>query len=66
MRRIIIQISWLDDCPKERNPISGHNQYQRLVYGDNPEEARKVMLPSWKPNEVWQEFMTISREQLIS
>jgi hypothetical protein len=34
-------------------------QYWRIVYGAKPEEARKVMLPSWNPNEVWQQFMSI-------
>lgn len=34
-------------------------QYWRIVNKANPEEARKVMLPSWEPNEVWQQFMCI-------
>jgi hypothetical protein len=39
-------------------------QYQRLVYGVTPEQAQKVMLSSWQPNETWQRFMMISREAL--
>jgi protein tyrosine phosphatase (PTP) superfamily phosphohydrolase (DUF442 family) len=34
-------------------------QYQRIVLGASVEEAKKVMLPSWKPNAVWQRFMAI-------
>lgn len=39
-------------------------QYSQLVYGATPEEAKKVMLPSWIPNEVWQNFMAISPEEI--
>lgn len=39
-------------------------QYQRLIYGATPENAKKVMLPSWKPNEIWQNFMEISSEEM--
>ncbi len=39
-------------------------QYQRLVHGATPEQARKVMLPSWQPNDVWQRFMAISLEEI--
>ena len=39
-------------------------QYQRLVYGATPEDAKTIMLPSWKPNEVWQNFMEISLEEI--
>jgi protein tyrosine phosphatase (PTP) superfamily phosphohydrolase (DUF442 family) len=39
-------------------------QYWRLALGAAPEEARKVMLPSWEPNEVWRKFMALSRADL--
>jgi len=39
-------------------------QYQRLVHGATPETARKVMLSTWEPNEVWQRFMEITSEQV--
>ncbi len=38
--------------------------YQRLICGATPEDAKKVMLPSWTPNEVWQNFMAISPEEI--
>jgi protein tyrosine phosphatase (PTP) superfamily phosphohydrolase (DUF442 family) len=39
-------------------------QYQRLVHGATTEEATKVMLPSWKPNDVWLRFMAMSNEDV--
>jgi protein tyrosine phosphatase (PTP) superfamily phosphohydrolase (DUF442 family) len=39
-------------------------QYQRLVHGEAPEQARKVMLTCWQPNETWQRFMAITKEEL--
>jgi protein tyrosine phosphatase (PTP) superfamily phosphohydrolase (DUF442 family) len=33
-------------------------QYLRLVQGVTQAEAREVMLPTWKPDKVWQDFMT--------
>ena len=35
-------------------------QYQRLIGGITSDEAKKIMLPSWQPNEVWQNFLAIS------
>jgi protein tyrosine phosphatase (PTP) superfamily phosphohydrolase (DUF442 family) len=35
-------------------------QYQRLICGITSDDAKKIMLPSWKPNEVWQNFLEIS------
>jgi hypothetical protein len=35
-------------------------QYQRVVEGWSHEEALKVMLPTWQPNDIWQEFMKLS------
>ena len=34
-------------------------QYQRLAGGKSHEEAVKVMLPTWKPDKVWQQFMEL-------
>ena len=39
-------------------------QYLRLVQGVTQTEAREAMLPTWKPNKVWQEFMTYEIEYL--
>ena len=39
-------------------------QSQRLVHGATTEEATKVMLPSWKPNDVWLRFMAMSNEDV--
>ena len=38
--------------------------YQLIVQGATEEHARKVMLPSWQPNEVWQQFLAIPREEV--
>jgi len=34
-------------------------QYFRLAQGFTEDEARKAILPSWKPNETWQRFMAL-------
>ena len=39
-------------------------QYYRLVHGAQPQEAKKVMLASWEPNETWQRFMALSGEEV--
>ena len=39
-------------------------QYWRIVNNSTPEEARKVMLSSWEPNEVWQQFMSIESNEI--
>ena len=39
-------------------------QYQRLVHGLPDQEAKKVMLKSWEPDEVWQRFMALSHEDV--
>lgn len=31
--------------------------YQRCVKGNTHEQAKTVMLPTWKPDKVWSEFM---------
>ncbi len=38
--------------------------YQRLVQGATDELAKRVVLPSWQPNEVWQRFMAIPRDEI--
>jgi protein tyrosine phosphatase (PTP) superfamily phosphohydrolase (DUF442 family) len=40
-------------------------QYYRLVHGAQPQEAKKVMLASWKPNDVWQRFMALSGNETM-
>ncbi len=40
-------------------------QYHRLALGATHEEAKKVMLPSWKPNDVWRRFMELRHEDLL-
>jgi len=39
-------------------------QYERLVNKCNAEDARKVMLPSWEPDKVWQQFMKIEANEI--
>ncbi|WP_078118603.1 protein tyrosine phosphatase family protein [Thiosocius teredinicola] len=39
-------------------------QYFRLVRRMDEEEARKVVLEEWKPNEVWQEFMALEAKDV--
>lgn len=39
-------------------------QHQRLIHGVQPEEAKKVMLASWKPDEIWQRFMALSGKEV--
>jgi protein tyrosine phosphatase (PTP) superfamily phosphohydrolase (DUF442 family) len=38
--------------------------YRRLVQRETTEEAKKVMLQSWDPNEVWRRFMEISDDEI--
>ena len=40
-------------------------QYWRIENKASIEEARKVMLPSWQPNEVWQQFMGIESNAIM-
>ena len=40
-------------------------QYERLVHGVQPQEAKKVMLPSWEPNDIWQGFMALSDGEVL-
>ena len=39
-------------------------QYWRIVNKASPGDARKVMLPSWEPNTVWQQFMRIEANEI--
>lgn len=39
-------------------------QYQRLVEGATKVQAKKVMFPRWQPNDVWQKFMSYTKEQI--
>ena len=39
-------------------------QYMRLVRGAKLDEARKVMLPAWEPNDIWKSFMNIGAEEV--
>jgi protein tyrosine phosphatase (PTP) superfamily phosphohydrolase (DUF442 family) len=39
-------------------------QYQRVVLGSSAEQARKLMLPSWQPNEIWQRFMALTPQEI--
>ena len=39
-------------------------QYQRLVLGAADTDARKIMFPSWQPNDVWQRFMALTKEDV--
>ncbi|SMN00465.1 hypothetical protein SPONN_1707 [uncultured Candidatus Thioglobus sp.] len=38
-------------------------QYGRLSLKVNHQEAQKFMLPSWNPDDVWQEFMLIGESR---
>jgi protein tyrosine phosphatase (PTP) superfamily phosphohydrolase (DUF442 family) len=35
-------------------------QYERLVNGKSCEEAKKVMLQTWKPDNIWKSFMELT------
>jgi protein tyrosine phosphatase (PTP) superfamily phosphohydrolase (DUF442 family) len=39
-------------------------QYQRLALHAAPDEAKKVMLPMWQPNAVWQAFMALGKDAI--
>jgi protein tyrosine phosphatase (PTP) superfamily phosphohydrolase (DUF442 family) len=39
-------------------------QYFRLALGYSEEQARRAILSSWQPNEIWQRFMDISRNEI--
>ena len=39
-------------------------QYLRLTQGATDEEAGLAMLPSWRPDEVWRQFMALSSKDI--
>ena len=39
-------------------------QYYRLVLGASPADARRVMLSSWQPNDVWTRFIALSKDDI--
>jgi hypothetical protein len=39
-------------------------QYFRLVHEVSPQEAKKVMLPEWEPNSVWQALMELEKKDI--
>jgi protein tyrosine phosphatase (PTP) superfamily phosphohydrolase (DUF442 family) len=39
-------------------------QYYRLVHGVRTEEAHKVIISDWQPNQVWQDFMALEVEEV--
>ena len=41
-------------------------QYHRIIQSWSEEQARKVILPSWQPDDVWQQFMTLTREEVMT
>ena len=40
-------------------------QYLQMIEGAPEEQAKKAILPSWQPNEVWQRFMAIARDEVV-
>jgi protein tyrosine phosphatase (PTP) superfamily phosphohydrolase (DUF442 family) len=39
-------------------------QYFRLVHKETPDEARRVIIDEWKPDQVWQEFMALTETDI--
>ncbi len=40
--------------------------YHRMVLHQSDVEAKQVMLPSWQPNAVWQQFLSLSKEAVLT
>jgi hypothetical protein len=40
-------------------------QYQRIVTGLPHEEAKKAMLETWEPDEIWGAFMALSGKDFV-
>ena len=38
--------------------------YHRLIEGEEIEHAKRVMLPSWKPNPIWQKFLALADNEI--
>ena len=51
-------------CVKNYRVSAFLYQYLRLVHNEGPEDAAKVILPAWQPNDVWQQFMALSKEDI--
>lgn len=39
--------------------------YMRVVHNATVEEASRVILVSWKPNDIWKSFMDIANDQKL-
>ncbi len=39
-------------------------QYHKLVLGMSDEDARKVIIPGWQPENVWREFMALKKQDI--
>lgn len=39
-------------------------QYYRMVLNQSDSKARDVMLPSWEPNKVWQQFLALNADDV--
>jgi protein tyrosine phosphatase (PTP) superfamily phosphohydrolase (DUF442 family) len=39
-------------------------QYFRLVHGQSADDAKRVIIAGWQPNEVWREFMALRATDL--
>lgn len=39
-------------------------QYLRLAQGSAEVDARKIIFPTWQPNDVWQRFMALTKEDV--
>lgn len=51
-------------CVKNYRVSAFLYQYRKLVHNMPPEEAEMAMLPAWQPNEVWQQFLALSKEDI--
>lgn len=39
-------------------------QYERVVLGLSVDQAKRVLLPSWQPDEAWQRFMAVTPTEI--
>jgi len=39
--------------------------YYKMIKNESEENAAKVMLPSWAPNDVWTKFMSLSEVEFL-
>lgn len=61
MRGLSAQKVWIH-CAVNKRVSAFLYQYQRLIHGASHEEALKVMLPTWQPDDVWVRFMGLCIE----